>query len=54
MFLIIVGMWTMWFLIAIQLLHAIGASEFKMAHTVIGDAVMLSIYLSKLERGSCA
>lgn len=40
MFLLIVGMWTMWFLIAIQLAHAIGAGEFRMAHTVIGDAVI--------------
>ena len=37
MFLIIVGMWTMWFLITIQLLHAIGVSEFRMALTVIGN-----------------
>ena len=40
MFILIVGAWTMWCLIGIQLGHAIGAGEFRMDLTVIGEAVI--------------
>ena len=40
MFILIVGAWTMWCLICIQLGHAISAGEFRMDLTVIGEALI--------------
>ena len=40
MFILIVGAWTMWCLIGIQLGHAFGAGEFRMDLTVIGETVI--------------
>lgn len=54
MFILILGAWTLWFLIGLQMGHAIGVGEFRMNVTAILETaicnIMSILHIPELER----